>query len=528
MNNNEHAERLRLVVSRRIAGINVASAFLARALNVGILLWYQHTLLTELAPSEFGLYPVIMSMMFVFSLASTLVVSPCQRFVTYACARDERPAITEVFSSVMPLACVLGGALGLVGCAAAVCVNSIFVIPESQIGNARAMVLLLICGSAANLIVRPSVVAFFALQRLAMFHLINLFSEVLRLALLVSLLYFGGAKVLWIVLADQVASIGASIVLALISRRMIPELHFTRAAFSGSRLKELVKYGVQDIGISVAQMLHNFAPFLILNRYASPVDVTSFHLGMSAHRQSQKVWLPVREALGPPLIAMEARDEPERMRRWYYKGSKFAFWAIMFACAPLMVFREPLVELYATNEYADGGTVLLLLLLRYPFQMCNALLPHVVRAKGIPGRYAKIALASESILALAILITVWGLGYGAVAAAACCLAVSIAAQAFLFVPLALRLLDGRLIELTSQAILPGLAPAIAATIVWSATGATASIDSWINLIAAGIPGAVVYALALIYLLGKQENIRPPQILAAMKKRFSPSHAQGAR
>lgn len=506
-----------IIISRKLAAFNAFAAAGARLLNVGVLLWYQHRLLKSLDPSEFSFYPIVTALLFIFSFLTTIFVNPAQRYVTHCYAKGDRDSITEIVSSLIPPALISGLLFGLFGGLITIFVDSIFVVEATQKLNAQIIIAVMIIGAVGNLILRPLAVGFFAQQKLAAFHFINLMGEIVRLLLLATLLFLFGEQILWVVVVDAVVSLAVATILTVFSRRMIPELRFQRKSFSYERMMQLVKFGLKDTGTNVARIMHNCIPIWLLNRYSSPVDVTSFHLGISAFRQAQKVWIPVRGSLGPPMIAFHAKEEFERMRRWYYKGSKFALWAILFAVTPLIIYRNSVIELYAGSQYADGATVLMLLLLRYPMQMVNALLPQLVRAQGKPGRFATIAIAAECVLSTCLFIGIWKMGYGAIFASAACLCVSLLFELFANWPLAIFSLGGRFTDSIKLSLLPGIVPAILSAAIWSISNSYLDINSWMGLVIAGIPGALAYIVTVIVLLAVQEKIRLPNLLLSRKK-----------
>lgn len=485
------------VVSKRVTMWNAASAALCQAVNICVMLWYQHRLLQDLEPEDFGVYPLITIILFVFSLVTSLFVSPCQRFVVFEYAKGNRAGITEVISSLIPFVFAIAVATLIFGTLLTFYIDNVFVLPAGVEGEVRLMVAAVLLSTAFNVVFRPFVVGFFARQKLALFHLINLVGELFRLAMLGYLTINHGARIIWVVLADSTVAIGVTLVLAILSTRLVPEIRFRLSAFSLTKGTELIRYGFQDAGITMARVIQNTAPVWLLNRFATSVDVSNFHLGTSAFRNAQKVWIPVRGVVGPPLIGMEAKGEFERMREWYYDGAKLATWMIMLPCLSLIIFANEIIELYAGATYRAAGFVILFLLMRYPFQLTNSFLPQVVRAKGIPNLLARLNLVVEVVNALILFFVIYVLQASAVGAALTLLATTILSETLILWPLARKLVGIKRKALVVRILLPGMLPAVLAAFAWVLSQQLMEINSWFNLLVALVPGTLVYAAVVI-------------------------------
>lgn len=492
------------LVNKNVIAINAFAAGGAKFLNVFIILWAQHKLLNNLSNDEFSIYPLVAGFLFFLPMLSTLFTSPVQRFTTVAYTKKDDAEITTIVSTVFPILsvfCVLFLAIGLL---IATNVQYIFRIAEDNVQQAQYMFGLIIISSSVQLLLKPMSVAFFATQKLVRFHSLNLAVELIRLAILLILFRYYSYKVIWLVVADTVASCLLAVTLAWISRSMIPQLRVKRAYFDRSRIREFLTFGLGDVGIIFTRLLRSIIPIWLLNRFADPLAVISFHLGQSAYRQSQKAWIPIRGTMGPPMISMYANNEMGRMRRTYYRASKYALWAILFVVTPLLSHSVEILNLYAGIENTNAALVMVFLLLRYPMQLLNALLPQTVRAIGRTNMLAIPMICGELFTAIAVFVAVALLGYGALGAAITSFAVSLIVELFVLLPIGIGLIQGSLRDTLLKSFLPGCLPCLVSLAVGFCFK-SASISGIGQLLISLSPGCIVYALIAILLFDEADR-----------------------
>lgn len=479
-------------ISKRLVGINIASTVLTRILSIGVLLWTQYYLLRRISPEEFSIYPLVGILLFLLPLISSIFSNSSVRYVTAAYAKRDSEKITEIISTLTPIVVGSSIILLIIGLTASYYVNHIFVISPDFLTDARLMMGLLVISGACTMILDPFTTSFYTLQRFVLSNVIILSGELFKLAILCVLLIGVSPRIIWVVVAHTATTIIVSVVRATLSYKMMSELTFSSKAIRWNMAKELIEFGLASLIIQISKFMRGSAAIWILNRFASPVDVVSFHLGNVAYRQTWNAWMPVRSSIEPPLIAMHATNQQERLQHAYYRGGRLSLWLIMFICTPLMVFREEVIHLYAGQIYLLSAGVMLLLLLRMPLEFINSMLPQIARAKGKIKPLAIVLFGSECVSIVAMLLVIWNLGQGAIGAAAISLAITLFTELFAVWPLGLKMINGTRVDSLRKTVVPGLIPAIVAGAVWYGSLKMMKPDTWGDLFIAALPGIAVY------------------------------------
>jgi O-antigen/teichoic acid export membrane protein len=492
-------------ISKRILAINAASSIGSRLLNAALLLWTQYFLLHRIEPEEYAVYPVVATIIFLLPIAAALLATPCNRHVAFALASGDEAGARAVFSTSTALMVWAAGLMLVIGCVVTWNVDRIFVVAPQYAQDARLMMAMIFVAGAIDLALVSHSTCFFATQRLALANAIVFAGDLLRFALLLALLLGVGPRVLWIAVAHLVGTAFVAVARVCVGRRILPVLRFDRRAVRPTTFPSLLGFGMQDLVVQMSRILRGISTIWALNRFAGPVDVASFHLGQSVYRQIHLAWMPVRAALSPPLIAMSAAAAVDRSRGVYYRGGRIGLWITMAMAAPIIVFREPLVLLFAGETYIVAAIVIGLLLVRVPFEIVNNVFPLIARAGGDMKPIAQAVLAVEI---CGFLVVVGGVAWGdweVVGAAAASTAVTILGEALVIWPLALRTLGGNARSTLTETVIPGMAPALVGAVAWYISVRLMAPSSWIDLCAAAVPGLVVYIVTIFACLQPQDR-----------------------
>ncbi|MCL5281815.1 MAG: hypothetical protein M1376_18110, partial [Planctomycetes bacterium] len=212
----------RVEISKRLVLINTASAVLARIINLSVVVWLNAYLLRRISPEEFQLWPLLLSVIVLLPLVTSILTSGIGRFVLEAYAQGDDRRVTQIVSTMfLPL---LGAAVVILagGLVLAWQIDKVLVVPAEQLWDARIMLALLILAAAVKPPCTAFSVSFFVQQKFALYNVILVASELLRVSLLFVLLFGIGTRVLWVVVANVVTELMVGAVLLVMSRRMIP------------------------------------------------------------------------------------------------------------------------------------------------------------------------------------------------------------------------------------------------------------------------------------------------------------------
>ena len=313
-------------ISKRLVLINSASSVAAQALSVTVLVWMHQYLLRRISAEEYSLLPVVMAVMVFMPLLSTVLTAGLGRYVVEAYARGDERRVTQIVSTMFPL--LLGTALIVVaiGWTFAWHAHRVLTVAPDRVWDARLMFGLLMFSAAVRLPLTPFGLGLYVHQKFVLSNLLHVCAEFLRIGLLFVFLLGIGTQIKWVVVASVTSQLCHLVVLTLISMRMMPSLRFRPREIRRRMSRELTSFGAWSVLAQLSEMIRNAANPLILNKFATAVDVTCYHLGEVPFQQIRQASSLVQRPLMPVLTAMHATGDAERLRNTYLRFGPRCSW----------------------------------------------------------------------------------------------------------------------------------------------------------------------------------------------------------
>lgn len=486
----------RVEMSKRLVLINSASSLLTRVLNIFVLVWLQQYLLKQITPEEYSLLPVLYSVMMFAPLITTILTGGLGRYIVEAYAKSDDERVTQIVSTIFPILCATGLVFLAGGLIFAWHIGDLLNIAPERLWDARIMMALLMFSAAISLPLSPFGVGFFVRQKFVLQNLIGVGIEIFRLLLLLTLLFGVSTRVLWVVAASVCAGIVGQVIGVIVSRQLVPTLRFLPSHIHWPIAKEITSFGGWSFVAQLADTIRTSADAIILNKLATPLDVTNFHLGSLVMKHTQATVYAVRAPLQPNLTALHATGDTARLGRLYLKGGRYGLWGIQLLVLPLIIFSRELILLYVGSEFAQAAVVMSLLLALFPISYGNMIMPALANATGQMKPWAiRASFLHLTNLTLTFYL-VGRLEMGATGSALATFLSSLFLQPCLMWPLGIRLSGVGWRVWFLKTLFPGLLPGIPASAFWLLCRWGVRPESWIGLSASVAPGILLYLLVL--------------------------------
>lgn len=499
-------------ISKRLVLINSVSSLAARLINVGVLVWLNQYLLSEISPEEYALYPVVMSVIIFVPLATSVLTSGVARYCVEAKAQSDNERVTAIVSTIMPLLLAVSSLLLILGAIFTWQIDAVLKIPADRLMDAQLMMGLLVVSLVVRLPLIPLSAGFFITQKMVLANMIRVASEFFRIAVLFALLFGVSTRVIWVVVAAVAADCLRGAVTQYWSRKLVPELRFRVRAIRWKLARELVSFGAWRFLSQLAERLRSHADVLILNQLATPVDVASYHVGSLPRRQIGDTVTQGAMSLVAPMTAMHASQNTGALRNVYLRGGRIALWLSLLIAVPGIIFSREIIALYLRDRYPQAGVVMALLLAAFVVGYGHMMLPRLITATANVKAFALRTIVIQICNLALTLYLVGGLKMGAVGSALSTLMTTSILQPLIVWPLAFRIADLSLGIWLKKTFWPGLLPALIGGIAWLGAGYVVPVTGWIKLgVVFGI-GASVYLLVLRYFAMRPEDLTDYQNL----------------
>lgn len=474
-------------------GINALSSLAMRLLSVTVLVWVNQHLLRRIDPEEYSLFPLVMSLVVFGDLFVAIFVGGVSRHLVEAHHRGDPHGVTRIVSSMLVVLIPASLVLGVAGVLTAWNIDAVLEVEPTYVGQARVMLILTVATICLMAATTPISQGLYVRERFVADNIVGLGCEVLRIALLLMLMFAAGTRVMWLVVASTAATLVNRAVQIVLTRRVLETARFDRSLVSWTTMKEVLSFGAWTSVFVLRQLLSGTAPILLLNRFASPLDVAMFHAGRLPETQIRNLLQAIEGPSQPALIGLYAREGKSAVDLLYYRGGRYYLWLVLLPIAPLLAFAQPLYRLYAGDEYARAGLVMAAFLASYPFQFASAMYYRAAHAIGRIGAFHTYSLLLQLVTVAAIYYAVAIRGGGAVAAAFAIGLTYAVLHVLMIWPMGLRLVGGRWSAFAKQTLARGLLPFGAGLTSSLVMARFIAVDSWWTL------GVVTCCAVAVYL-----------------------------
>lgn len=369
-------------ISKKLIAVNSVSSAISLIVNVSILLWLQQYLLKHIPPEEYSLIPVILSIMAFAPLLSTVLTGGMARYMTIAYARGDEEEVTRICSSMFPLLMMAGVSLFLLGLILAWNIDSFLVIDPQYRFDAQIMLILMVFSTSLRLPITAFSSGFMVRQKLVWSDLIDIGCQFLRVGLLLILLFEVSTRALWVTVALVISELVGMSITTPISMRLVPAQRFRFKMFKGALAKEITKFGGWWLIGSLSSVLKRAMDPLILNRFATAVDVTMFYVADMGPRLLTQILTPISRPFFPILGAMYATEDFIKLRNTYTRTARYHTWVVMMIAVPAIIFSTHIMHLYLDGKYDEAGGVMAILLIVSVLSAMNALGTAIALAAG--------------------------------------------------------------------------------------------------------------------------------------------------
>lgn len=492
-------------ISKRLIAINTASSAISLIVNVSILLWLQQYLLRHIPPEEYSLIPVIISIMAFAPLLSTVLTGGMARYMTVAYARGDEEEVTRICSSMFPLLLLAGVTLFLLGLLLAWNIDDFLVIEPEYRSDAQIMLLLMVFSTSLRLPIAAFNSGFMVRQKLVWSDLIDIGCQFLRVGLLLVLLFEVSTRALWVTVALVVSELVGMSITTPISMKLVPAQRFRFSMFRAALSKEITKFGGWWLVGSLSDVLKRAMDPLILNRFATAVDVTMYYVADMGPRLLTQVLTPITRPFFPILGAMYATEDFIKLRNTYTRTARYHTWVVMTVAVPAIIFSTQIMHLYLDGKYDAAGGVMGLLLIVSILSAMNALGSAVALAAGDMKGLSLRVLVVQSVNLLFTVFFVIYMQKGAYGSAYATLLAFILIEVTLKWPFCWKIAHTKFSDWFGEVFQPTIYTAIPSVIFCLLCLNFYPPDSWFILIFFSAISAMLYILTIMMIGIRQQD-----------------------
>ena len=486
-------------ISKRLVTVNSVSTVLTMTLEVLFNFWLYQYLIRRITPEEYSLFPIVMSIMVFTPLLTVFFTSGVDRYIIDAYARGEEKEAICIVSSILPPLTLCSLLLLVLGGLVALTVDHMLIIPQGLLGDVRLMIFLLFTSLAYSIFAIPFKVGIEVKQKFLASNMLMLARVILKIAILFGLFFSSGVWVVWVVVANTSSTVIFMTIRMVYSRRLLPGLKYRVRQFDFSKARTILSFGLWSFMVQAADSLRLAMHPIVLNLFATPMDVTCYHIGSAFRRHTEHHMMRIFANLQPAFIAMHSTDQRQRFENTFHRGNRYFMWSMLFMAMPLFIFRNELITLYVGPKFIMSAMVLGLLYLASPLEAGISMLNRAANAMGRMREIAPFSVGLQLVNLAVAVYMVRNLQMGAVGSALSTFLVGIVGVILIWIPISVRLLKVPLRDWINRSFIPGVLPSIFGSVIWYALNLWHAPATWFELGSFFGVGALVYLVSLIFL-----------------------------
>jgi len=428
------------------------------------------------------------------------------RFITVAYAKGDDAEVGKICSTMFPILLTAGILLLGIGWTGAWYIDKLLYIAPEYVADAQFMMALLVFSAALRVVLSVFGSGFLVSQKLMLQDMIDVGCQLLRFIILFSLLLGVSTQVLWVVVAMVIAEIVNLTISTVVSLRLVPAQKIRFRGFHSYIAKEITSYGGWGFINHVADTVKQSFDPLILNKFASAVDVSVFYVGGIAARQLRLMLTPFSRPFLPILAAMYATEDFIKLRNTYLRATRYHSWLILVIAVPAIIFSNEAMHLYLDGKYDEAGLIMAILISVTVLNTFNSLGPAVVAAAGEMREMSLRYIAIHTFNLILTIILVVYLNFGALGAATATLIAVVLLEVTFMWPFCRKVAHTPFYLWFSEVIVPSLGLAIPSIIFCLIIKNSVQIESWGTLMLVSFISATIY-IVLIGVFGLRQQDR---------------------
>jgi O-antigen/teichoic acid export membrane protein len=439
-------------------------------------------------------------------LLSTVLTGGIGRFVTVAYAKGDDEEVTRICSTMLPVLAAGGIAVLAAGWTCAWYVDHLIRIDPGRLWDSRIMMALMVLSTALQLPAAAYESGFIVRQKLMLQDMIGVACQLLRFLLLFSLLFGVSTRVLWVIVASVTGDLANLAISVTVSARLVPAQRFRWSSIRWSLAREITNYGGWSLVNQVAQTTKMAMDPLLLNRFASALDVATFNVGGIVPRQLPSLVGPLSRPFIPVLAVLAATGDFTRLRNTYLRTARYNTWVVLAVAVPAMVFNQELMLLYVGGKYQGAAAVMALLLVVPIFKALNAMGPASLAAVGDMRGYSLRQIIVCAVNLPLTILFVASLRMGAFGSAAATLLAAAGLDAAVTWRLCWRTTHTPGIAWVREVLLPTVIPALPSALICLSVKYLFGITTWKGLFVVSAVSGLLNLLC-IAIVGLREQDR---------------------
>ncbi|HEX4155397.1 MAG TPA: oligosaccharide flippase family protein [Acidobacteriaceae bacterium] len=321
---------------------------------------------------DYGVWVLAISSVNYLTLLDLGMAGSVVRFVSKGWTVQDHSEASEATSAVLWVRMHIAALILLLCGGLAIGFPMFFKVPPDLVRSAREALIIIGVTTASSMICGIFTSTIAALNRYDLRSLVTLVQLGLRVAGVVSVL-LAGYGIVAIALCELVAATVANVLLAVIARRIYPELKVRIKKPGREILRKIWSYSFYAFLLTIAGQLIYQSDNLVVGAVVSAVAVTFYSIGNSLCRYTQQLVSSMTITFTPAASTFEAAGRSGSLRSLYFNGTRATLALSLPILVTLLTRGHNFIGVWMGPQYAKiSGTVVAILATGLLFSLQNS------------------------------------------------------------------------------------------------------------------------------------------------------------
>lgn len=350
---------------------SVVSNWLATGATLAVGFFLAPFVVHRLGNVAYGVWVLAISAVNYLTLLDLGMRSSVLRFVSKGHTQQDHEGASEVLSAALWVRLQISALVLILSGVLAAVFPLVFKVPRALATDAREAIMIIGVTTAVTMSIGVLSGVLSALNRYDLTSYVTLTQLAVRVVGVVMVL-LAGRGIVAIAFCELLAAVIGNILLAVISRKIYPELRIRLRKPKMEVLRQIWSYSIYAFLITVAIQLVYQTDNLVVGAFVSASAVTFYSIGNSLCRYADQIVGSMTMTFVPVASTYEAAGDAGSLRSLYYNGTRATLAISLPILVTLLIRGKSFIGLWMGPQYAQSsGTVLMILATALLFSMPN-------------------------------------------------------------------------------------------------------------------------------------------------------------
>lgn len=456
------------------------------------------------------------------SLVTTALNGMASRFITVSYHKGEKEKANMYFSSVMAGNFMMSAILLIPSICLVVFMEHVLQVPSQHLLDVKLLWGFIFANFLVSMYMGGYSVSTYVANRLDLSAKRSLENKLLYAAVLFGCFFFFDAKIWYIGLANFLCGFYLIVTNIHYTRKLTPELHFSKAAVKISAALELIKVGIWNTVQQLASILINGCDMLITNLYIDAVSMTMMGYAKTIPGYLMSIIGIVCGSFAPEMTILYSKGDVDAFIKYVKSAIKVCGFICSIPILGFVVFGSHFFHLWLPS--LDTGDIRMVQILSvmilaqtifdvyiYPLYTVNQ-----ITCKLRMPVFVSLGIGVANIIGSIVLCQITDLGVYAIQIVS---SVLLTARVFFFAPIYAAHILRQKWYIFYGPLLRGTVSSAIVVIVFVIVNRFVTIENWLHLVVVAIPCAVIgYAINYLVVLDRKERIMVKEMIQKKLKK----------